>query len=270
MKRSDLAIGMAGSAVLHLVFFSPWGWRARDPAPKKPDPAGALALALAATASPAEAPPDVKPAVPDSGEPPPDAPRVAPPVERPRPAPFQSVVERSDAPEKRAGETSNGRCEDLPPAMGGTSAVDDSGVPPLRLDVGDPSLVAAAARALGILVCVLDDEHQVRARLVLSSPDEFEVRPAGDISGFSNRIRLLPRREAFSNILQGVLERQPDLPSGARLALLVPAGLDSGWVAKQRSILKRSGRPASDVEMAGRFVRQANGSYELEIEIASP
>jgi len=260
MRTHYLVAGLAISVVAHLLLFAPWPGTSDG---SKPAGRKSVQVLLPATGAQAVAqkPPAPKP-VPN-----PEPEQKPEPASAPKPpSPMKEMVRGGGRPEEKQGETSASRAE-ISRSAGAAAGAEDP-LPPLRMDISDPGTVLTASRSLGVLLVIMNGSGQVRARVTVESGKSPAAVPMSDTSGFSNRIRLLPRSGYFGSVLEKLRERYEDLPYSSRLAFLVPAGLDGRWMRQQRQLLADAGAKAGSCMTVGRYVRGADGGYRLEIKLA--
>jgi hypothetical protein len=257
MRTHYLVAGMAISIVAHLLLFAPWpGANGKKPAGRKPV---RVLLPSTQTKAVAQKPPEPKPEPEPKPKP---QPRRAP---KP-PSRMKEMVRGGGRTETKKGETSTAAADVSRAA--GSAAGKEKPLPPLRMDISDTDTVLTASRSLGVLLVIINGSGRVRARVNAASGKRPAAVPMSDTSGFSNRIRLLPRSGYFGSVLEKLRERYEDLPYSSRLAFLVPAGLDGRWMREQRQLLADAGGKAGDCMTVGRYVRSADGGYRLEIKLA--
>ena len=251
MTKRDMLVGLAASVVLHTIFFAPWRPRSQriEDADRKTAAIRVLAPELTELPRPEQ-----------------PAPRVQPMAERQEaPAPTHLAgVARGGGDAKQAGDTTLSRPE--PARSPGAADRNDQPTPPLRMDVTDPDTVLAASQSLGVRLVAIDGAGQVRALVTVDRDGLPEARPMPDTAGYSNRIRMLPQSGYFGGVLGQFRKSHPELPASTRLALLVPADLDSRWLAEQRALLAQAGNDANRYMTVGRY-EMAGGGYALKIEL---
>lgn len=236
MTRTSFMIGIGLSFCLHIALFVPWpGGNTPAPPTEPPDVGKVILAGPAATEEDTTPCPLPTPWPRQVAEPP------EPPLGMREIIPAQTQLALDDVGDKALEE------------------VPDDALPPLQIQWDGPEEARAVARALGMIIVVVDSRNTILGELTLS--DSVRLVPSNArLDRFSNRVRLLPHGFFGTDMY-----READR-SIAAIWLLVPAGLDTDIADLQRDAIRERGLVLGDVHgMNGQFVQTPDGQYELRI-----
>lgn len=294
MRRSNFALGIGASVVLHAVLLLLLRGQGRSgPPPASPPPA--MPIQIVSVDPDERVPLDPLPEDPLLEDPPPKDPPPSDPlplvpllepysapraVTHRKAAPTLPVVEPVAAPPVELApepqppapiaETTENDFEPLSVGRAGHAADDGASevVPPLRVHWQDAAELLSVARALGMRLAAVDRHRNIIAEIDLNDPPALK-RWQGVPYGYSNRVRMLSP-SIFWGPLSGGLSDQSEVGIH-EVWIFVPSDRDRAMIDSQNAAVRRLGlRPQDVLYVDGRFVRSANGLFRLDITNIAP
>ena len=228
MSKTSLIIGAIASVALHALVFAPQAFSVRPKASARPQvkPKGALVVAMAKPVAEA------------------DPRRRKPTPERAAKAPVEmEQVHRLRG--RKQGSASSG---DM-------ASEDTASLPSMNIVWTGPEQVRAVARSLGMKIVAIRNDDRIAGAITLNG-DARLIPVAGGLSGFSNRVRILPAQ--FFGAVAG--------ESIKCLWVLVPVAVDARFAQVQRDAIQIQGlAPAAVSSMKARFQKDRWGGYTLVV-----
>ncbi len=142
---------------------------------------------------------------------------------------------------------------------GDTAADEDSmALPELRIKWRTQREVLEVTKSLGMRILAVNGRNEFVGELVQVA--ELRIVPfKGNAGAYSNRVRTLPATYFGEAVLRTASQ------AVALFMILVPADLDTAFIAQQREAIARDGFKLDDVlAVDARFVRRG-GTFELQI-----